>query len=335
MAEAAAREPSMEEILASIRKIIAQDDARERPVPPEPPFMRASRQQPAFEDDGAPHQLTPPDFPAFDPLPPVRPAPEAMMRPAESFSPPPVEPSIRPAEPIMRPAPEPMARFATEAGVRPPPTLASLTEEVKRQMPRPAPRPQPASRPQPQSTVASPMAQNGQPSSGMAAQRPLGDGPSGALPAAPRNAPSLAALAASALAPQPSAQPTPALGPHQMPMRAGAPTHVSSPPAAASARPDPVQSSGPSSGPSSGSSSGSSSGHANGHGSHSADQIVSPATSRMVSQSIDRLKAAVADDTSAKVEQVLRPMLKEWLDKHLPAMVERIVREEIERIARG
>jgi cell pole-organizing protein PopZ len=55
----------------------------------------------------------------------------------------------------------------------------------------------------------------------------------------------------------------------------------------------------------------------------------------MVSQSIDRLKAAVADDTSAKVEQVLRPMLKEWLDKHLPAMVERIVREEIERIARG
>ena len=318
MAEAAAREPSMEEILASIRKIIAQDDGRDRAVPPEPPFLKASRQQPAFEDDGAPQQLPPPDFPAFDPLPPVRPAPEAMMRPAESFLRNPAEPAMRPApDPIMRAAPEPMARFATEAGVRPPPTLASLTEEVKRQMPRPAP--QPASRPQAQSKGASPATQNGQPSSGMAAQRPLGDRPSGASPAVPRNMPSLAALAASAMAPQPSTQPTPAVAPQQMPTRAGAAAHGPSPAAHTPARPDASPPSG----------------HSNGHAQRGSDQIVSPATSRMVAQSIDRLKAAVADDTSAKVEQVLRPMLKEWLDKHLPAMVERIVREEIERIARG
>jgi cell pole-organizing protein PopZ len=70
-------------------------------------------------------------------------------------------------------------------------------------------------------------------------------------------------------------------------------------------------------------------------GAPSRDPLVSPATSHAVAQSVERLKAAVADDTSAKVEQVLRPMLKEWLDKHLPAMVERIVREEIDRIARG
>jgi cell pole-organizing protein PopZ len=65
------------------------------------------------------------------------------------------------------------------------------------------------------------------------------------------------------------------------------------------------------------------------------DALVSPSTSRMVINSMDRLKAAVADDTSAKVEAVLRPILREWLDANLPGLVERLVREEIERIARG
>lgn len=30
--------------------------------------------------------------------------------------------------------------------------------------------------------------------------------------------------------------------------------------------------------------------------------------------------------------ELMRPMLKEWLDQHLPMMVERLVREEIERL---
>ena len=34
-------------------------------------------------------------------------------------------------------------------------------------------------------------------------------------------------------------------------------------------------------------------------------------------------------------EQMLRPMLQEWLDNNLPVLVERLVREEIERVARG
>jgi len=34
------------------------------------------------------------------------------------------------------------------------------------------------------------------------------------------------------------------------------------------------------------------------------------------------------------VKEVMRPMIKEWLDAHLPAMVERLVRREIDRIAR-
>ena len=33
--------------------------------------------------------------------------------------------------------------------------------------------------------------------------------------------------------------------------------------------------------------------------------------------------------------EILRPMLKAWLDENLPAMVERLVRAEIQRVARG
>jgi cell pole-organizing protein PopZ len=32
---------------------------------------------------------------------------------------------------------------------------------------------------------------------------------------------------------------------------------------------------------------------------------------------------------------MLRPMLKDWLDENLPALVERMVEKEISRISRG
>jgi cell pole-organizing protein PopZ len=35
------------------------------------------------------------------------------------------------------------------------------------------------------------------------------------------------------------------------------------------------------------------------------------------------------------VQEMLRPMLKGWLDENLPALVERLVKAEIERVARG
>jgi cell pole-organizing protein PopZ len=35
------------------------------------------------------------------------------------------------------------------------------------------------------------------------------------------------------------------------------------------------------------------------------------------------------------VKDMLKPMLKNWLDDNLPTMVERLVREEIERVTRG
>ncbi len=35
------------------------------------------------------------------------------------------------------------------------------------------------------------------------------------------------------------------------------------------------------------------------------------------------------------VKDMLRPMLKSWLDDNLPGLVERLVRAEIERVSRG
>ena len=53
----------------------------------------------------------------------------------------------------------------------------------------------------------------------------------------------------------------------------------------------------------------------------------------------DDLNAVFASSKNRALEDVaetmLRPMLQEWLDNNLPTMVERLVREEIARIARG
>ena len=68
---------------------------------------------------------------------------------------------------------------------------------------------------------------------------------------------------------------------------------------------------------------------------------------RLVSQSPERRVAAAFDDLNLAfvkskqmpiedvAETMLRPMLKDWLDNNLPNLVERLVREEISRIARG
>jgi cell pole-organizing protein PopZ len=45
------------------------------------------------------------------------------------------------------------------------------------------------------------------------------------------------------------------------------------------------------------------------------------------------LRSAELADGLAR--EMLRPMLKEWLDENLPSLVERLVRAEIERVARG
>jgi len=47
---------------------------------------------------------------------------------------------------------------------------------------------------------------------------------------------------------------------------------------------------------------------------------------------LDVRSAKLAD---SMVRDMLRPMVKQWLDDNLPTLVERLVREEIQRVARG
>jgi cell pole-organizing protein PopZ len=47
---------------------------------------------------------------------------------------------------------------------------------------------------------------------------------------------------------------------------------------------------------------------------------------------VDQAERRSYDDIAA---DLLRPMLQEWLDENLPTLGERLVREEIERVARG
>jgi cell pole-organizing protein PopZ len=67
--------------------------------------------------------------------------------------------------------------------------------------------------------------------------------------------------------------------------------------------------------------------------------LLSPTTGASVSSAFDALASTMFLQNTAMVEEavreMLRPMLKQWLDNNLPVMVERLVRSEIERVARG
>jgi cell pole-organizing protein PopZ len=104
---AKSQEPSMEEILASIRRIIADDDAsKTAPRPAEPPPQAAA------------------------PAPAARPAPP----------PPPAPPRVTPPEPSLDEAadPEPMAEVEDQAS-----DILDLTEQMAAPTPEPAPKPAP------------------------------------------------------------------------------------------------------------------------------------------------------------------------------------------------
>lgn len=72
---------------------------------------------------------------------------------------------------------------------------------------------------------------------------------------------------------------------------------------------------------------------------HDLTALVSAATVEHVSRSFSDLAAAIDGKERRSLdemaEEMLRPMLKDWLDDNLPTLVERLVREEIERVARG
>ena len=71
----------------------------------------------------------------------------------------------------------------------------------------------------------------------------------------------------------------------------------------------------------------------------SAGQLISLQTGEKVAAAFGELDAAIAAGQSRSfdeiAEEMLRPMLTQWLDDNLPTLVERLVREEIERVSRG
>jgi cell pole-organizing protein PopZ len=69
------------------------------------------------------------------------------------------------------------------------------------------------------------------------------------------------------------------------------------------------------------------------------NRLLSNTTSAAVDSAFNTLAQTVLVQNARTLEdlvrEMLRPMLKAWLDDNLPGMVERLVRAEIERVARG
>lgn len=67
--------------------------------------------------------------------------------------------------------------------------------------------------------------------------------------------------------------------------------------------------------------------------------LITGATRAAVDSAFNSLANTVLGNNARTLEdlvkEMLRPMLKNWLDDNLPGMVERIVRAEIERVSRG
>ena len=67
--------------------------------------------------------------------------------------------------------------------------------------------------------------------------------------------------------------------------------------------------------------------------------MLSQATAAAVESAFNSLASTVLGDNARTLEglvrEMLRPMLKSWLDDNLPGIVERVVRAEIERVSRG
>jgi cell pole-organizing protein PopZ len=70
-----------------------------------------------------------------------------------------------------------------------------------------------------------------------------------------------------------------------------------------------------------------------------AAQILSHSTVSAVETAFNSLATTVLSNNARTLEdlvkEMLRPMLKSWLDDNLPGLVERIVKTEIERVSRG
>jgi hypothetical protein len=79
--------------------------------------------------------------------------------------------------------------------------------------------------------------------------------------------------------------------------------------------------------------------HGADHGGNQRHQIISNVTSAAVDSAFNTLAQTVLVQNARTLEdlvrEMLRPLLKGWLDDNLPGLVERLVRAEIERVSRG
>jgi cell pole-organizing protein PopZ len=70
-----------------------------------------------------------------------------------------------------------------------------------------------------------------------------------------------------------------------------------------------------------------------------AAQMMSQTTASAVESAFHSLANTVLSNNARTLEdlvkEMLRPMLKSWIDDNLPGLVERIVKAEIERVSRG
>jgi cell pole-organizing protein PopZ len=70
-----------------------------------------------------------------------------------------------------------------------------------------------------------------------------------------------------------------------------------------------------------------------------AEELLAPTTTAAAKHAFTKLNglnmAGSGQTLDALMREMLRPMLKEWLDENLPAVVERMVEKEIARISRG
>jgi cell pole-organizing protein PopZ len=70
-----------------------------------------------------------------------------------------------------------------------------------------------------------------------------------------------------------------------------------------------------------------------------AEQLLEPTTDAAVKSNFAKLNGLSMANSGVTIDslmrEMLRPMLKDWLDENLPAVVERMVEKEIARISRG
>ena len=250
-------EPSMEEILASIRRIIADDEAKPPPAEAAKPAPAAPAPKPQAMNDIPPSKVAPAAKPAAErPAPPpaaAKPAPPPPPAAVESNNQDDIDallagldgataaPEVRAPEPEPEPEPEP--------------DVLELTDEMAVEVPAPTPSPPPPS---------------------FRKVEPRDDLEFAEQPAPPRRA-----------APPPSYEPVdydaPPLPPQQ--------------------------------------------------------PILAQTTVSAVESAFNSLAHTVLSSNARTLEdlvkEMLRPMLKSWLDDNLPGLVERIVKAEIERVSRG